>query len=512
MVWWGYKAMGKAVGAGARTGARTGATMGDTLATRMALRAASKGARRGYLAPGDPTPPPTAPTDYLDYRGVAAWPEAANLDDGQFPLGVFLDLQRGKGRGPIGIPGEALNRHAIVVGPSGSGKTFSLLIPWIYAALRLNWSVVAVDVKGDLREDVLDFVEAQGGSGLGAGLVKWDFTDPRSSLPWNWISELADEARTDAAVTAILGRPENAKADPFFYQRDYRTLRGMSMFARAVMPKVQTAADLLRALEDDVALDAAVRQHPSAPGAADLAGGVLSYPQADYAKAVSGVVTHLSALDTPGVNAVTRISSARPSLNLERALEEHQLLIVGAPLRAGEVSATMSSLMLNQLTQRLYERFGREGRPVLLVIDEAPQVARRVEITRMMDIARSAGVGVVTAMQDVAQIKDENERSSIISNAATFAILPGASPVSVQTFGMRLGERYEQTFGLNYEGGQRSMFGQGRPGQSFGTQSVPVMREREVMQPPFGPRCAVVHVKAPELGITGKPLLIDLSR
>lgn len=508
MVWWGYKAMGKAMGAGARSGA----VMGENLASRVALRAASRGAWRGYLAPGDRTPPPTAPTDYLDYRGVATWLEAGNLDDGQFPLGGFLDLQKGKTRGPIGIPGQALNRHAIVVGPSGSGKTFSLLIPWIYAALRSNWSVVAVDVKGDLREDVLDFVDAQNGSGLGAGLVKWDFTDPRSSLPWSWISELNDEARTDAAVTAVLGRPQQSTADPFFYQRDYRTLRGMLMFARAVLRRVETAADLLRALEDDAALEAAVRQHPRAPGAADLAGGVLSYPQADYAKAVSGVVTHLSALDTAGVNAVTRTSSRRPSLNLEQSLEAHQLLIIGAPLRAGEVSVTMSSLMLNQLTQRLYERFGREGRPVLFVVDEAPQVARRVELTRMMDVARSAGVGVVTAMQDVTQIKDENERSSIISNAATFAILPGASPASVKTFGLRLGERYEQTFGLNYGGGQPSMFGPGRPGRSYGTESVPVMREREVMQPPFGPRCAVVHVKAPELGITSKPLVIDMSR
>jgi type IV secretory pathway TraG/TraD family ATPase VirD4 len=239
---------------------------------------------------------------------------------------------------------------------------------------------------------------------------------------------------------------------------------------------------------------------------------VLSYPAADYAKAVAGVVTHLSALDTPGVNAVTRTSPARPSLNLEHALAAHQLLIVGAPLRAGEVSVTMSSLMLNQLTQRLYERFGREGRPVLLVIDEAPQVARRVEITRMMDVARSAGVGVVAAMQDVTQIKDENERSSIISNAATFAILPGASPASVKTFGQRLGERYAQTFALNYEGGQPRMFGAGRPAQSYATESVPVLRDREIMQPPFGPRCATVHIKAPELGITAKPLLVDMSR
>ena len=502
MVWWGYKAMGKAT----VVGARTGANVGDSVAAKMALHAAGRGARRGYLAPGDPTPPPTATTDYLDYRGVATWPEAQNLDGGQFPLGTFSDLRKGRPRGPIGLPGEVINRHAVVVGPAGSGKTHSLLIPWMHAALIANWSVVAVDVKGDLRESFLDFKDAQGGDALGARLTKWDFTDPRQSSPWEWIGELRDDARVDAAITALLGRrPEQSTADPYFYQRDYRTLRGLLLFARSVAPQVRTASELIRLIEDDIKLDALVKQHPRAPGSSDLE-AVLRYPQADYPKIVSGVVTALSALDSAAVNAVTRASATRPSIDLERALDDHQLLIVGAALKGGQVSATLSSLLLNQLAQRLYERFGQRRRPVLLVIDEAPQIVDRVDIAKLMEVSRSAGVGVVVAMQDVAQLKDENDRSSVLSNAAAFAILPGASPKSVEEFGKRLGQRFEQTMGMNV--GRRT----GPPTQSYGTESVPVLREREIMQPPFGGRAAIVHVKAPELGVTGKPLLVDLER
>jgi type IV secretory pathway TraG/TraD family ATPase VirD4 len=511
MVWWGYKAMGKAVGTGAKVGAKTGASLGDSLASKMALHSAGRGARRGYLAPGDPTPPPTATTDYLDYRGVASWPEAQNLDDGQFPLGAFSDLAKGKFRGPIGLPGEVINRHAVVVGPAGSGKTFSLLIPWMYAALMANWSVVAVDVKGDLREDFLDFKDAQGGGALGARLTKWDFTDPIRSSPWQWLGELHDDARVDAAITALLGRrPEQSTGDPYFYQRDYRTLRGLLLFARAAAPQARTASDLIRLLEDDIKLDAAVKQHARAPGVADLE-AALRFPQADYPKIISGVVTALSALDSSGVNAVTRATSKRPSINLEAALDDHQLLIVGAALKGGQVSATLSSLLLNQLSQRLYERFGQKRRPVLLVIDEAPQIVDRVDIAKLMEVSRSAGVGVVVAMQDVAQIKDENDRSSILSNAAAFAILPGASPKSVDEFGKRLGQRFERTVGMNV-GGPRSGFGAPTPTQTLGTEAVPVLREREIMQPPFGGRAAIVHVKAQELGVTGKPLLVDMQR
>jgi type IV secretory pathway TraG/TraD family ATPase VirD4 len=511
MVWWGYRAAGKAVAGGARAGGRGGAVAGETLATKWALHQAAKGARRGYLAPGDPTPPPTATTDYLDYRGVAAWADAQNLDGGQFPVGAFADLSRRAFRGPIGLPGEVMNRHAVVVGPAGSGKTYSLLIPWMYAALTSNWSVVAVDVKGDLREDFLDFKDEIGGGALGARLTKWDFTDPRGSSPWDWLAELHDDARMDAAITALLGRrPEQSTSDPYFYQRDYRTLRGLLTFARAVVPDVRTASDLIRLLEDDIKLDALIKQTPRAGGASDLE-AALRYPQADYPKVISGVVTALSALDSAAVNAVTRAAATRPSINLEHALDDHQLLIVGAALKGGEVSATLSSLLLNQLAQRLYERFGEARRPVLLVIDEAPRIVDRVDVAKLMEVSRSAGVGVVVAMQDVAQIHDENDRSSILSNASAFAILPGASPKSVDEFGKRLGSRFERTVGMSTGPRMRGLGGL-ETSQNVGVEPVPVLREREIMQPPVGGRPAVIHVKAPELGVTAKPLLVEMQR
>ena len=502
-----YSAIGKTILAGGRAGNRAGQAAGDTLGSRLAEYNAGKGARRGYLAPGDPSPPPTITTDYLDYRGIATWDEARNLDQGQFPVGAFVDLGKGKFRGPIGLPGEAMNRHSVVVGPAGSGKTYSLLIPWMYAALMSNWSVVAVDVKGDLRENFLDFKDSQGQGALGAGLTKWDHTDPRGSAPWDWLAELRDDARVDAAVTALLGRPpEQSAADPYFYQRDRRTLRGLLLFTRAVMPHARTASDLIRVLEDDIKLDAAVNANPRAPGGSDLDAALRH--ESDYPKFISGVVTALSALDSGSVNAVTRAAPTRPSIDLETALGDHHLLIIGAPLKGGQVSTTLSSLMLNQLSQRLFERFGTKGRPVLMVIDEAPQILDRVDVTKLMEVARSAGIGVVVAMQDVAQVRDENERSSILSNAASFAVLPGASPKSVEEFGKRLGSRFERSIGMNVDG--RGSYRERT--QNVNTESVPVLREREIMQPPVGGRPAVIHLKLPELGVTQKPLLVDMER
>jgi type IV secretory pathway TraG/TraD family ATPase VirD4 len=499
-MWWGYKAAGRAMGGGARAGAG----LGNGLNSALTLRRAGRGARRGYLVPGDPAPPPTASVDYLDYRGVAAWEEARNLADGTFGLGMFADLRRGRPRGPIGLPPAALNRHAVVIGPAGSGKTRGVLIPWMHAGLTAGWSVVALDVKGDLREEFLEY-RRHAGAIPGARLRKWDFTDTANSTSWSWLAELTDDARIDAAITALIGRPpERSSVDPYFYQRDYRTLRGLLRFVRATAPKVTTAGHLVHVLQDQPRLTAAVNRQPGAPGVNDLA-AVLSFPPGDYGKVISGVVTALSALDLPAVDTVT----ARRQLNLEETLSDHHLLIVVAPLRGGQVSATVSGLLLNQLKQRMFERFGQGGRPVLLVIDEAAQVTDRVDIAQLMEVARSAGVGVVVALQDASKLRDEGDRSSILSNAASFVILPGSSPLTVDAFSKRLGQRFERTHGLT-AGGPRQGWSPAPPQQTFSTEAVPVLREREIMHVPFGARPALVHVNAHELGITAKPLIVDL--
>jgi type IV secretory pathway TraG/TraD family ATPase VirD4 len=501
-VWWGYKAAGKTILAGGRAGAR----MGEGLSSAVSISASGRAGRRGYLAPGDPTPPPTVANDYLDYRGVAAWQEARNLTDLDFQLGSFIDLGRGRMRGPIGLPPEALNRHAVVIGPAGSGKTSGLLVPWIHSALRIGWAVVAVDVKGSLREEFLAYKASAGGL-PGVRLRKWDFTDATRSTSWNWLAELTDDARVDAAITAIIGLPpKQGNVDPYFYQRDYRTLRGLLKFVRATAPPGVTAGTLIEVLEDRTRLEALLMAHPSAPGASDLA-AIMSFSDFDYSKVISGVVTGLSALDSEAVAHVTR----EAKLDLDEALQTRHLLIVGAPLSGGQVSVTLSGLMLGQLKQRLFERFSSGQGSVLFVIDEAPQLADRVDVAQLMEVARSAGVGVVVAFQDAAKIRDENDRSSILSNAATLAMLPGASPLSVEALVKRLGQRFERTHGLT-SGGPRIGWTPNIPQQTLGTEAVPVLREREISQIPFGTRPAVVHVQARELGVTTKPMLVDLYR
>jgi type IV secretory pathway TraG/TraD family ATPase VirD4 len=503
--WWGYKAAGKMIGGGARGGSKIGQGLGEAHAAHRAANVGARQAARGWLAPGDPTPSPTVSTDYLDYRGTATGPELQNISGDGFPAGAFVDFNRSRIGSPVTIPDSIMNLHALIIGPAGSGKTAGVIVPWMTTALHAGWSVIAIDVKGDLREDLLSFNQRFGRADLSGLVKKWDFTDPKNSWAWEWMSELTDDARLDAAVTAILGRrKENSTADPYFYQRDYRLLRGLLSFSHAVSPHTRTAGQLTRILQDPNRLQNAVLANRQAPGAGELI-DVLRYPSHEYPKVVSGVITALSGFDNQGASAITAAPPGAPTLTLESVLDAGECLIIGAPLRGGQISTTLSSLMLNQVAQRLYERFGGRGRPALLVIDEAAQLADRVDIAQLMEVSRSAGIGVVVALQDVAKLRDENDRSSIVTNAATYMILPGSSPMSVKSFMDRLGQRPERTYSMQ-GGGWGSQVS-----QNLGTQMVPVLGDREVMSPPAGDRPAVVHIKAGQHGVTAKPFVVDLD-
>ena len=94
--------------------------------------------------------------------------------------------------------------------------------------------------------------------------------------------------------------------------------------------------------------------------------------------------------------------------------------------------------------------------------------------------------------------------------AATAVVLPGAGSLTLEAFCRRLGQRFERTLGIS-AGAAGHGLGSATQ-QSLGTEVVPVLREREIAHLPFGGRPAVAHVNARELGITTKPLLVDLHR
>ena len=392
---------------------------------------------------------------------------------------------------------EILHRHAAVIGPSGSGKTKSILLPWTVSALQGGASVVLVDVSGDLLDDLA--VLRQHVGPFNARVAKWDYTDPARSVSWNWLASLNDEDAIGSVTEALIGREKPNDPQPFFHQRDRRTLRGLLETVRATRPQASTA-DVIALLQDQRALQRALTMVAGSAGARRLT-DVAGLPATEFGRAVSGVVNALEALDHPGALAVTR----RDELDLERLFDVPTLLIVAAPLHGTRTSEVLGSLMLSQVIRVLYRRFGHvTGTHAFLIVDEAPRLSSRINFEELLSVSRRARVGVCLAAQDVTQFGDEKERTAVLSNCATYVSLPSSPKPSADHFASRLGQRQQSVLGLSHSTGAA------RPQRSI-TQSLettPVLGAREIMDPPWGPRSAIVHSHE----VTGKPFLVDLTR
>lgn len=406
---------------------------------------------------------------------------------GEFPLGRHL-VANGKVGSVIGVPEVAMRRHACVIGPSGAGKTRSVVVPWIVAAVRCGYSVVSIDVKGDMLDLVRTEVQRQGVP-LGVRARKIDYTRPQQSARWNWLQSIDSDRAVDSAVQSIIGRQAPAKGDPYFFHLDGQVLRGLLELAQASPQRHRwNASHLLGLLKDQALLETLLLKYPNSQGSARLNDLPRLAPD-DFAKRVTGVAVRLDALARPTVEAVT----TNGTLTTSDILHDQQIVSVVAPLQDGQMSQTLSSLFINDLLFRVYDRFtGYQGPPVLLVLDEAAQLADRVDYQNLLSVARSAGMSVVIALQDVAQFSDPSERSVVLGNCDTYVSFNGVSQESAKFLSERLGKHVvqETTVGRTAQGwGYQTS-------ASTSQQTVPVLGEREIMTIPVGRRPAVVHARS----------------
>jgi len=452
------------------------------------------------LGPGSPPPLANRMQEYWDYRGVAEEKELRPLFQGTVSLGVYLHPQKGPGR-PLFLPAELLYRNCAVIGPPGSGKTEGIIIPWILELLGAGYSVVTVDVKGDL------FDRLQGDAQrMGVRVWYWNPADPARSQSWNWLDEVRDSRDIEASVQSILGRPRPNDPQPFFYERDYRWLRALIGMVKEVYGNQAKPRQLYELIGDQEAIRDLFRQYPQVRGRAVEVADLLQFSPDEHSRAVSGLLNALHLFNEPSVRRV----SERSDFRLPGVGRQPTLLVVGASLADARAAEVLSSILLNLLFNFVYRRFGPGGSqtalPLYFILDEAPRLKERINFEEVLSIARAAKVGICLAMQDAAQFGDERQVSAILSNCLTIILLRGCSPATARYFSGRLGERVDQVLVQSRYRGPFDLFSQ--QSTSVQTVTVPVLREREIMYPPFGPYCAVCQVSP----VSNKPFLVDLTR
>jgi type IV secretion system protein VirD4 len=330
-------------------------------------------------------------------------------------------------------------QHSVaVIGPAGTGKTTGFAIP---ALLEWDGPVIATSVKGDLLEHTIDQRRSIGDT--------WVF-DPvgstsEASAGWSPLHSSADwqgALRMAAwlASSARAGERGGLQDSDFWYSIAQKLLAPL-LFAAA--RSNGTMADVMRwvDLQDDEEPLRALH-HTGQLDALQAFAASINREERTRSSAYTTAETVLAAFADPGVLAVT---TTRPAINPERLLDggNHTLYICG-PLHEQARLRPLFTALIEQTIARIYDRANRPAdrlaKPMLLVIDEAANIAPLPDLAQIASTARGVGIQLVTVWQDFAQIQARygTFAQTVINNHRAKVVLAGVSDTPTLDYMSRL--------------------------------------------------------------------------
>ena len=454
----------------------------------------------GILAPGD-APPGVSTGSILDYRDVLLPKSVQDLQSGDFPLGTCAHPRANHTSEEPGFPiylsWGHISKHVAVIGPAGSGKTYGILAPWIVSAAMARVLTVAVDVKGDMMNELRD-AKARFGFTDKRRFETWDIGDPAHSLSWNPLAEIGiDPTRTSSDIAqlaqAFMGDPQPNDPNQQFHQRDIAWLRGIltvvhewSKIHGSVHPKVlyQLVVDqiMLKKVRADVPLPVT--------GIDDL----CALSGSEFSKATSFLKNSLDWLNQPNLTHMLSGTGPKPftlsgffSRTPEgRATVPVDVLMVGARISEGEPAKQAAAMMLNLLKLRCMSHFTQQL-PIMWILDEAGRYADRIELAQMVSVLRGANCPIIVGLQDVSSLPgDEDKKDQILSNCDAFITLYGVSNKTAEYFSKRLGTTSKMTATHN----------RGEQDIQVAHQIMPLLGPGEIQNVPLGLHCGVVQLKS----------------
>jgi type IV secretory pathway TraG/TraD family ATPase VirD4 len=326
-------------------------------------------------------------------------------------------------------------------------------------------------------------------------MLHWSTHPTRGRHKWNPLDGLRpdDVVRIEGLKAAVIGdRPPDPRHMDF-HDRDVRIFGGLVALALATKDAA-TLSDVATLAASPSSLSEACRVAPRHVVAAveDMVG--------DDNSALWGLRNKLEPFLDPAVRAVTEASD----FTVSDVIEEPTLLIIGAELELRIRSRVASALLVNSVVAALQGRYGSRGRPVILVLDEAPVLAERIDLAGILATLRGAGAGVVLAAQHVTQFGDDDTRAALLDSCDSMLLLGNATEPSVRMFQGRLGQREVKrvSYGADVRGLPRNVRAESS------SERVEAIGARELFDPPFGEYMAFLHSRT----IGSRPIVLDLTR
>ena len=330
-------------------------------------------------------------------------------------------------------------QHSVaVIGPAGTGKTTGFAIP---ALLEWDGPVLATSVKGDLLEDTITHRRSLGET--------WVF-DPvdstaEPSAGWSPLHASGDwqgALRMAAwlASTARAGERGGLQDSDFWYAVAQKLLAPLLL---AAATSGATMADVVRWIDlQDEEQPLRALHAADEPDALQAFAASINREERTRSSAYTTAETVLAAFADPGVLAT---STKQPVIDPDRFLDggNHTLYISG-PLHEQARLRPLFTALIEQIVARVYERANRPDtrltKPLLLVIDEAANIAPLPDLAQLASTARGVGIQLVTVWQDFAQLQARygTFAPTVINNHRAKVILSGVSDTPTLDYLSRL--------------------------------------------------------------------------
>jgi len=365
-------------------------------------------------------------------------------------LGPLVVDRTCPGRVTLGRCGRSLlaaepRQSVLVVGPTQTHKTTGFAVP---ALLEWEGPVLATSVKTDLLRETIGWRETRG--------QVWVF-DPTAStgLPgagWSPLSSCATWAGAQRMASWLCSgavRRSGMTEGDFWYATAAKLLAPLFL---AAATSGRTMADVVRWLDAQEEREpAAALELVGAEEAALAAEASWGRDPRQRSSVYTTAETVLAAFADPSVAALT----ARPEIEPRELLDggAHTLYLC-APSHEEDRLQSLFATVVHQVLTTAFEQATIGGcpldPPLLVVLDEAANVAPLADLDGLAATAAGHGVQLVTVWQDLAQVEVRygGRAATVVNNHRAKVVLSGVSdPATLHHLSLLLGE--EEVFGAS---------------------------------------------------------------
>jgi type IV secretion system protein VirD4 len=322
-----------------------------------------------------------------------------------------------------------------VVGPTQSGKTSAVAVPAI-----LGWEgpVLAASVKGDLLRDTVAWRQQ-------VGRVRCFDPTGSTGRPSDHWSPLPAAitwpgARRLAADLTEVARSEATTADGEFWYATAAKLLAPLLLAAASGGR--TMADVVRWV--DTQETAEVFDLLEASGSAEAVQAVRATFQRDERQRSSVYTTAETVLEPFGDGGAPPGAAIDPGA----LLDGDNTLYLCAPAHDQRRLRGLFTALVKAVVEEAFARSVRTGRPLspplLMVLDEAANIAPLAELDSLAATCAGHGVQLVTVWQDLAQVHARYgpRAATVVNNHRAKLFLPGITdPATLDHACRLLGDR-----------------------------------------------------------------------